>query len=265
MTDLAAMRYLVPRRLLQGAVLLLLAGGNLFGWRVLVGDLSHSRLLDTVPISDPFAVLQLLAAGGALGGNVLAGALITLALYGLLGGRMFCAWVCPLNVITDLANRGAHARMIPASTSGRATRYWILALALALSALAGTAAFETVSPIGFLHRGIVFGMGFGWLAVLAVFLWDLAVQRNGFCGRLCPLGALYAQVGRFGLLRVRHDHLACTDCMECIRVCPESQVLAQIGRSSGSILAPACTNCGRCIEVCGDEALRFDLRRRVHP
>ena len=56
-----------------------------------------------VPLADPFAVLQLLAAGGMLASNALLGSLITVVFYGLLGGRTFCAWVCPLNPVTDLA------------------------------------------------------------------------------------------------------------------------------------------------------------------
>jgi ferredoxin-type protein NapH len=263
MTNLSANKYLILRRLLQVSVLVLLVGGNVFGWRVLIGDLSHSRFLDVVPFSDPFAVLQLLAAGGVLAVDVLIGAAVTLAVYGLLGGRTFCAWICPLNMVTDLANRLGSGFDNHARSTGRAARFWILGLTFVLSLLTGTAAFEVISPIGMLHRGLVFGMGAGWLAVLAVFLFDLAVMRNGFCGRFCPLGAFYALVGRFGLLRIRHDHQACTDCMKCVRVCPENQVLQLVGKASGSILDPTCTNCGRCIDVCDDDALRFDLRRQT--
>ncbi len=266
MTNLRAHRYLIARRLVQAAVMVLLIGGNLWGWTLLRGNLSSSIVLGAVPLADPFAVLQLLAAGGLLAADVLLGAAITLVFYALLGGRMFCAWVCPMNAVTDLANRlGRRFKTDTGSRRviGRPARYFILAVALILSAILGVAAFEAVSPIGMLQRGLVFGMGAGWLAVAAVFLFDLLIQKNGFCGHVCPLGAFYALVGRVALLRVDHDHEKCTECMDCLEVCPENQILALVGQASGSVLDGVCTNCGRCIEVCPDEALSFSHRKRA--
>lgn len=266
MTSLRNHRYLISRRLVQAGVMVLLVGGNLWGWTILRGNLSSSVILDTVPLADPLAVLQLLAAGGLLATNVLIGAAITLVFYALVGGRMFCSWVCPLNAVTDLANRlgrkfrkGRDSRRM----FGRSARYFILATAIVLSAILGVAAFEAISPIGMLQRGLVFGMGVGWLAILAVFLFDLFIQRNGFCGHICPLGAFYSLVGRVALLRIDHDHEKCTSCMDCLKVCPENEILSLVGRASGSVLDGVCTNCGRCIEVCPDAALSFSHRKKA--
>ncbi|MEN8006106.1 MAG: quinol dehydrogenase ferredoxin subunit NapH [Candidatus Krumholzibacteriota bacterium] len=266
MTSLGANRFLIARRLVQTAVMVLLIGGNLWGWTVLRGNLSSSVVLGVAPLADPFAVLQLLVAGGLLAADVLIGAAITLVFYALLGGRTFCAWVCPMNAVTDLANRlGRRFRTGSGSRRvfGRPARYFILAVALILSAALGTAAFEAVSPIGMLQRGLVFGMGAGWLAVAAVFLFDLLVQKNGFCGHVCPLGAFYALVGRTALLRIDHDHEQCTSCMDCLEVCPENRILDLVGQASGSVLDGVCTNCGRCIEVCPDDALSFSHRKQA--
>lgn len=266
MISFSSHRFLITRRLVQAAVMILLVGGNLWGWTILRGNLSSSQVLGAVPLADPFAVLQLLAAGGLLGTNVLLGAAIALAFYLVIGGRVFCSWVCPMNAVTDLANRLGRKRgggPQPRRWFGRPARYYILVLALVLSAVTGVAAFEAVSPIGMLHRGLVFGMGAGWLAAAAVFLFDLLVQRNGFCGHVCPLGAFYALVGRSALIRVRHEHEKCTSCLECLEVCPENQILALVGQASGSVLDGVCTNCGRCIEVCPDEALSFSRRHHA--
>lgn len=58
----------------------------------------------------------------------------------------------------------------------------------------GIAAFEFVSPISMLHRGIVFGMGFGWSAIAMIFLFDLFVLKNGWCGHVCPFCARCIEV-----------------------------------------------------------------------
>ena len=254
-------KYQIPRRLTQTGILLLFFAGNAYGWNVLRGNLSSARVLDILPLSDPFAVLQGISAGAALTADALTGALIIFVLYALLGGRVFCGWVCPVNMVTDLANRLGRSFGLADSADARGlsrqARYWVLGTALVLSALLGVAAFEWISPIGMLHRGIIYGFGFGWTFVLAVFLFDLFALRNGFCGHLCPLGGFYSLIGRYGFLRVRYEKEKCTLCMKCIDICPEKQVLHMVGRQSGAVLSGECVNCGRCVEVCPDNAVKF--------
>jgi ferredoxin-type protein NapH len=142
----------------------------------------------------------------------------------------------------------------------RDIRYWILGLSLILSAIFGLAAFEIISPIGILHRSIIFGFGIGITIVFAIFLFDLFLVKNGFCGHICPLGGFYSLISRFSIFRVRYNKESCTNCMNCIHICPEREVLTLVGKSSGFVTKGECTNCGRCIEVCNDNALKFDIR-----
>ncbi len=96
-------KYLILRRFVQIGLLFLYAMGNYYGWKVLQGNLSSSKLFDAIPLSDPFATLQIISTGVMVGINVVVGALIISLFYGLIGGRAFCSWVCPVNMITDLA------------------------------------------------------------------------------------------------------------------------------------------------------------------
>ncbi len=241
-----------------------LIGGNAYGWSVLRGDLSFSVLFSTVPLADPFAVLQMFFAGSKIAADLLVGSLLVLGFYGVVAGRSFCSWVCPVNIITDTANR---IRRYFGSTLknnvkiARSTRFWIVALALILSWVFSTAAFELISPVAVIQRGIVYGMGLGGTVALSIFLFDLVVVRNGFCGHICPLGGFYAIQARLSSIRIKHDHRACTLCLDCKPVCPESQVLKIIGKSSGFITRGECTNCGRCVDVCPEKALAFGIRQ----
>ncbi len=258
------MRYLVLRRSVQIGILLLYFGANAWGWTLLQGNLSGSLLLGKMPLADPYAVVQMFCAGALLASNVLLGALAITLFYGLIGGRAFCSWVCPVNMVTDLANWLRRKLGISAVQKrvymSRNIRYWVLGLSLLLSAVMGVAAFELVSPIAMLHRGLVFGMGLGFGAIVVIFLFDLFVHEHGWCGYICPLGGFYALIGRFSLIRVRHDADRCTACMKCKEVCPEKEVLHMVAKSSESVVMGACTNCARCIEVCGDDALNFSIR-----
>ncbi|MDD2449375.1 MAG: quinol dehydrogenase ferredoxin subunit NapH [Sulfurimonas sp.] len=261
-------RYLILRRFTQVGLLVLYFGANAWGWTVLMGNLSSSKVLGVIPLSDPFAALQMLAAGAVIAADLLLGVLLLTLFYFIIGGRAFCSWVCPVNMITDSANflrrkldfDRVQGIKQPAS---RNIRYWVLALSLIISAVMGVTAFEFLSPISMVHRGIVFGLGFGWAAMLIIFLFDLFVLKNGWCGHICPLGGFYSILGKFSLIRVHHTQENCTLCMKCKVVCPERQVLHMIGKESLPVLSGECTNCARCIEVCDDDALGFSIRNLV--
>ncbi|NPA58931.1 MAG: quinol dehydrogenase ferredoxin subunit NapH [Epsilonproteobacteria bacterium] len=258
-------RYLILRRFTQIGILVLYFGSNAWGWTVLMGNLSSSKFLGFLPMSDPYAALQMLAAGAVLAADLLMGVAIITVFYLLVGGRAFCSWVCPINMVTDAANFLRRKLEIdrvqgvkqPAS---RNMRYWVLALSLIISFIMGVTAFEFISPISMVHRGIIFGLGFGWAAMLIIFLFDLFVLKNGWCGHICPLGGFYSLLGKFSLIRVHHIEENCTLCMKCKDVCPERQVLHMIGKKSLPVLSGECTNCARCIEVCDDDALRFSIK-----
>ena len=266
-----AWRYLILRRVTQFSVLLLFFATAHWAWVVagqplISGNLSASSLLGVIPLADPFAVLQILFSRHLLATEVLIGAAIVLVSYALVGGRVFCSWVCPVNPVTDLAgwlrNRFDLANALHLN---RNLRYYMVALVLVLSLVAGLAAFEWVSPIAMLHREIIFGIGMGLIGVAGIFLFDLMVVRHGWCGHLCPLGAFYALVGKAAQVRIRFDETTCTRCGECIRGCPEPQVLnlnqaARLGR----VASGECTNCGRCVPICPEDSLSFDLRPLIN-
>lgn len=257
-------KFLILRRISQASVMVLFVGANVWGWKILSGNLSSAKVLDSFHIADPYMVLQTFAAGFVLSADALIGALIVWLFYALIGGRMFCSWICPMNMVTDLANwlrkklkMNREDVRVPVK---RSMRFWILGLSIVLSALFGVAAFELVSPVSMLHRGIVFGMGMGWAAVALVFFFDFAVLQNGWCGYICPIGGFYTLTNRISLLKVMHTKSKCTACNKCFIACPEKQVLQPvINKTDGQIKDGACTNCGRCIEVCDDDALRFSI------
>jgi ferredoxin-type protein NapH len=147
----------------------------------------------------------------------------------------------------------------------RSARYWILAMTLVVAALTGTIAWEMLNPVSMLHRGLIFGLGLAWTVIAGIFLFDLFVMRQGWCGHFCPVGAFYSLIGKFSLTRIRlPNRAACNDCMDCFAVCPEQQVirpaLKAIKGAAPIILESNCTNCGRCIDVCSKEVFRFGLR-----
>ncbi len=258
-------KYLILRRITQITLLVLYFGANAYGWKILAGTFGTSKIFETIPLADPYTTLQVLATGFVLGTDVLIGAFIITLFYFVIGGRAFCSWVCPINMVTDLANWLRRKLKLDKDEINyrfvkRNTRYWVMILGIIVSALVGIAAFEAVSPITIMQRGIIFGFGAGIALIVAIFLFDLFGVKNGWCGHICPLGATYSIIGSKSIIRVKHDHEACTACMECKVVCPENQVLYMINKESIYVTDGECTNCGRCVDVCNDDALGFKIR-----
>lgn len=268
---LTAHKYLLLRRASQLFFLFLFLMGPWLGIWWVRGNLSGSLTFDILPLTDPFIAAQGIIAGHWPALTALLGALIVGVAYALIGGRVYCSWVCPINPVTD----GAHwlhdkLGMTKGWQPKRETRYYVLGMVLAVSLLTGTIAWEFVNPISMLHRGLIFGIGFAWAFVLAVFLFDFAVSRRGWCGHLCPVGAFYNLLGTASVLRVTaKNRAACDDCMDCFAVCPEMHVITPALRGQDEdtplILSPDCTNCGRCIDVCAPEVFEFTHRFDATP
>lgn len=261
----AAHRFLLLRRLVQLGIFTLFLLGPMAGVWIVKGNLSSSLTLGVLPLTDPFALAQVLATRHWPELSGLLGALIVVVFYALVGGRVFCSWVCPVNVATDSAS---WLRRRFNLTSGRAPkdmRFWLIPAVLGASAISGVAVWEWVNPVSLTQRALIFGGASALGAVGAVFLFDLLVAPRGWCGHLCPVGAFYSLIGRLSLLRVRLPaREACNDCMDCFAVCPEQQVirpaLKAVAGAPPVILEANCTNCGRCIDVCSKNVFAFGRR-----
>lgn len=264
---LGAHKWLILRRLSQLSILALFMIGPLAGIWIVKGNLNYSHTLNVLPLTDPYVALQSLMAGHVPEKLGLIGVAIAVAFYFLVGGRVYCSWVCPINMVTDTAGWLRDRLGIKGASSLSAkTRYWILGMTLVASALTGVVVWELVNPVSMLHRGLIFGLGSAWMIVLAIFLFDLFVMTRGWCGRLCPVGAFYGLLGKWSPVRISASRRsACNDCMDCFEVCPEPQVIRPALKGEGKgvgpmILAANCTNCGRCIDVCSKDVFHFGLR-----
>ncbi len=259
-------KWLFLRRISQLGILGLFLAGPLLGIWIIRGTLSASEVLGFLPLTDPLILLQSLTAGHPATSTAVIGALIVVVFYALIGGGVFCAWVCPVNLLTDAAawlNRRLGLKK--GMTLSKSTRYWFMAAILLLSALSGTIVWEWLNPVTMLQRGLLFGMGTGWILIAAIFVFDAFLLRRGWCGHICPVGAMYSLLSFVAVLRVKATgREQCTDCMDCFSVCPEPQVIRPAlkgdAQSSSVILSKNCLNCGRCIDICPHNIFCFSRR-----
>jgi ferredoxin-type protein NapH len=264
---LMAHRYLILRRLTQLGILALFLAGPLLGVWIVKGNIASSLTLDLLPLSDPLVLLQVFASGHLPELAALIGGGLVLGFYLLVGGRVYCSWVCPVNIVTDVAEWLRRRLKIKGGARfSEKTRYWLLGAILLVAGATGSVAWELINPVSMVYRGLIYGMGLAWGVVVAVFLLDLFVARRAWCGHLCPVGAFYGLVGDVAVLRVaavRRE--ACDDCMDCFAICPEHQVIRPALKGAAEGVDPLigsghCTNCGRCIDVCARDVFAFTTR-----
>jgi len=263
---LRAHKWLLLRRLTQLSILFLFLLGPLSGVWIIKGSMSSSLTLDVIPLTDPFVFMQTLFTGYIPELTVVSGAVIVSLFYFLVGGRVYCAWVCPINIVTDAADWLRRVLKIKTSLNfSRLGRYGLLVVSLLLASVTGMLVWELVNPVTMIQRELVFGMGLSWLFIVGIFILDAFVSRRAWCGHLCPMGAFYSVIGKISLIRVNTVNRAdCNDCMECYAVCPEPQVIKP-ALKGGADRSPVinsgnCTNCARCIDICAKDVFKIKHR-----
>lgn len=261
-----ANRFLFWRRISQLSILAMFLSGPYLGVWILKGNYSGSLLFDLIPLSDPLITAESLATGYLPTATTLIGALIIVGVYALLGSKVFCGWVCPLNVVTDCAAWLRRKLGIRQNARvSRNLRYGLLAIILVGSATSGLLLWEWINPVAALGRALIYGFGATIWLILAIFLFDLFIVEHGWCGHLCPIGATYGLIGAKSILRIKViDRTRCDNCMDCYNVCPEPQVLRSPlhGKKEESliVLSKDCISCGRCIDVCAEKVFKFSHR-----
>jgi len=262
MTYLSRHRWLFWRRCVQiFIVTAFMVEFPLIG-RIATGNLSSSKWFGFLDLSDPFIWLQSILAGAPMTMTAVSGVLLVAGFYALFGGRLYCSWVCPINLLTDAAYWLRQRLNIKVNLSiPRTFRRVILLLALVLSLLGGVPAWEMVNPITLFQRELMWWSISGSTLLASVFLFDVFVTRRGWCGHLCPVGAFYAVIGRYARLRVNATQPGqCKGCAASVRACPEPHVLAPVVSNTASAVTHGdCTRCGACLDACANGALAMKL------
>ena len=254
-----------------------LAGWNLFGGTVggdnamgtpadvfFYDSLSSSSIFG-INLLDPFAFLQYVVASKSLALDSLLAVFPVLVFYGLIRGRAFCGWTCPVNLLLEIIDWirlklkiKVEERVLP-----RHAKVYIAAGVLVLSLVLSFPVFEALSPISFINKGLIFGSLVGGITLLAVILVELFWGHRVWCRALCPLGGFYEVVGKVGLLNVAIDNETCIGCNKCKKACLcDPEILdAPVAGEDVIVRAGDCMLCGKCIEACPVEALSIKIGR----
>ena len=190
-----------------------------------------------------------------------------IGLFALVLGRFWCGWSCPFGTVQDLVSwarrRGDFFTVPPVGWTGLA----VLGGALVAAWVLADTAFCKVCPAGSLFASVpqriaspefVFGTFFYvHMITLALALVSFYFIGRFWCRYLCPLGGIFAVFNRVSFLKVKVDKDNCTDCDQCLEVCPTKIRKARDIENSHS-----CIRCGKCIEACPHKAIKISASLR---
>ena len=233
--------------------------------QVLEGSLSGSRFLG-FHLIDIFSGAQIMVATQHVAVNLVVGMVTVFVIYLLLGGRTFCSWVCPYNLLAEWAEP-LHQLLVRKKIVRNRNfdynwKYYFLAVFLVLAWFTGFTIFETFSPISMISRALVYGPGLGLLIVAGLLALEIFYSKRFWCRYVCPVGTTYNLIGRVSPLKIKWNLDNCSNCKECQVVCPVPFVLADtVNRNKTDFVASGeCTRCGLCVDACQDGALNFSVR-----
>ncbi|WP_163336186.1 4Fe-4S binding protein [Desulfopila sp. IMCC35008] len=94
----------------------------------------------------------------------------------------------------------------------------------------------------------------GWLSllILTVVLGLEKVQKRFFCRNICPVGALLAQMSRYGLMKLSGGDATCGKCRICSSQCRMGAIDKERVVDMGS-----CNLCMQCAVICPKERIGF--------
>ena len=241
--------------------------------QMLEGTLSGSRFLGFHMI-DPYMTLEVFLATYHMPINIIIGTATIVIVYLLVGGKSYCAWVCPYGILSEIGEKWHNTlvkkKIIKSRKFDHRVRYIFWAIFLILSFTSGYIVFETFNVVGILSRAIAYGWSVALIWVAVVFAMEVFFSRRAWCTYICPIGTTYGMIGKVSALRIEWND-NCDSCMVCHDVCFVPQVLEitkakykkqidEKGITTQYITGADCTLCGRCVDVCHADALKFDFR-----
>lgn len=225
--------------------------------------------------------MQLSASKIAAGVATSVGAWMVWLVATLLWGRIYCAGICPVGTLQDIARRAAnlfHHRPYR-RRSATPLRWWVLAV-YAGAVVAGVtlvpmiidpwpafinsgeqaAYFAGKAPGVMLATRIGLGAIWGVTAAIAsvalIAAWAVFRGRD-FCNDICPVGSILSLAAHRALFHIELYPDRCTGCLRCEDVCKAGCIDIQ----KRTVDNARCLRCFNCIAECADDAIKYQINR----
>jgi polyferredoxin len=197
---------------------------------------------------------------------------------GLLVGRLFCGWLCPMGFLQDLLYKIPRPKFsLPRFLTW--FKYGFLVLSCIVVVLiigpeyefsklffcnyCPTAALDVVLPNMIMYQD--YAMDFGRIlrfSVLGVVLFLAVANHRSFCKIMCPVGAMVAITNKFSFFSLKLKKDTCISCKKCDKSCPmDVKVMESPDRTGRAInRSTECIECLTCEATCPVTAISNNSR-----
>ena len=240
-----------------------------------------------------YVVQDLLGSGWKVKYTSLIFPVICFVILGLIFGRAWCSWVCPIGFIQDLFIRArkflkiSHYPLSENLKQASVSIKWTLVILLIFISIGigipnfflRAYQYDLILPFcqicpgkqiypmlgGRINQVLkvdtisTLTMVMGYLAIFffAFYVVTTSFIRRMWC-RLCPMGIFLGYLNKISFLLLRKEGKRCTKCGICLRSCPAQVKEVYEEKEKERIDPSTCILCYRCVEMCPEkEALKI--------
>jgi len=236
-----------------------------------------------------YTIQDLLNSGWKVGYTNLIIPTLVFVILGLIAGRAWCGWVCPIGLLQDFFTRIrkylkiGHYPLSENLKQASVFAKWFFVLSLiCISIGIGIPHFflkgyqyDLILPycqicpgkqvFPFLGgkfkeilsvdtvTGLTAIMSYLAIASFIFYVVTTAFIRRMWC-RLCPMGVFLGVLNRVSFLSLRKEGKRCTKCGICLRSCPVQVSEVYEEKKKERITPPDCILCFRCVEMCPEKS-----------
>lgn len=180
--------------------------------------------------------------------------MLSLFLISLVGGAIFCGWICPFGTIQEFLGKMAdklgirRGQILPDKLDRffRSFKYVVLLVILVQSARYFKLVFEAYDPYyTFFNIWSSDITKTAIVVLIATLVLSLFIER-AYCKYFCPLGGINGIMNRINIFRLKRDTSTCINCKLCDKACPMDIKVSQ----EEDIKDLSCTKCLKCVDAC---------------
>lgn len=249
------------RRLAQIGVLLAFVVIPFLNWKeinVVSGNFLSFNLW-AFTVVEPMAALQVFLGSLSVTATALLGAGVILLL-ALIMGPVFCSWICPFGLFSELMHGSRPAAENSPPVTARPYKIKLLICGLALLGVLLFLPFPVLNQISMpgwysriMQHLVMYGqmLWLGLILIVGALALEKYLNRRFWCRYVCPQSLLLNLCGLLlpSRFQVRFERKKCV-CPAKDRLCGKVCSLNLDPRAASTAQRLQCTNCGDCVDAC---------------
>jgi polyferredoxin len=201
--------------------------------------------------------------------GIISGSFITFAallISGLVFGRAFCAWVCPVAGLTEACYTVNKKKAKGGKLNWIKYLIWVpwISVIIILSVKGG--GYHSIDPFLSTKYGIslhdISFFPFYYIVLVIIISLSFFAGRKAFCHYICwmapfmVIGRIIRNIFKWPSLHLFANKQKCNQCMKCNEKCSMSLDVQEMVQRQ-SMENSECILCGTCVDVCPENAINF--------